>query len=108
MKAGISKELVLKSMEILAEKHVGHSVLFGIGGTANDAVLRLEKGYRPDAQVYLTAGAVARGDDHLVQHFLHHAPSMEEMKTWLLDAENAAVIVDSLSQLSDRVDQGFD
>ena len=75
----ISRELILKVMGILADKDIGCSVRFPISGTGNFGLRRLEKGYTSDAQVYLTTGAVADGDDHLVQHFFHHTASMEEM-----------------------------
>jgi len=108
MKANIPKKLVLAAMEYLTDKPIGHGICFDIAGTDNEAILRLEKGYTADAQVYLTTGAVAKGDDHLVRHFFHSAPSMDEMKKWLQNPDNAEGIIDSLHQLSERVDQGFD
>ena len=104
----ISRELILKVMGILAEKDIRCGVRFPIAGTDNDGLLRLEKSYSPGAQVCLTTGAVARNDDHLVQHFLHHTATLDEMSAWLRDAENVDGIIKSLTQLSDRVDQGFD
>ena len=104
----ISRELILKVMGILADKDIGCSVRFPISGTGNFGLLRLEKGYTSDAQVYLTTGAVADGDDHLVQHFFHHTASMEEMSAWLRDAGNADGLIKSFTELSDRVDEGFD
>ena len=104
----ISRELVLKAMEILADQSIGQSVGFAVAGTNNRAMLRLEKGCSPESAVYLTTGAIARGDNHLVQHFYHHAASMDEMSVWLRDAGNADGIAESLAHLSDRVDQGFD
>ena len=104
----ISRELIVKVMGILADKNVGFSVQFPIAGTDNNGLLRLEKGYKPDAQVYLTTGAVANGDDHLIQHFFHHTATMEEMSTWLRDDGNADGLIRSFTELSDRVDEGFD
>lgn len=103
----ISRKYVLQAMELLSE---GKSqwVQWDIKGTNNQAMIRVEKGYRPDAQFYLTTGSVARDDDHLVRHFLHHTATMEEMSAWLHDAGNADIIINSLAQLSDRVDEGFD
>lgn len=60
------------------------------------------------ARICLSTGAVSPGDDHLVQHFLHYAADMEEMGAWLRDESNADAIIDSLKQLSARVDKGFD
>ena len=108
MKANIPKELVLAAMNYLTDKQIGQGICFDIAGTNHEAILRFEKGYTADAQVYLTTGAVAKGDDHLVRHFLHSAPSPEEMKAWLQNPDNAESIIDSLKQLSDRVDEGFD
>ena len=104
----ISRELILKVMGILADKDIGCSVQFPISGTDNFGLLRLEKGYTPDAQVYLTTGAAANGDDHLVQHFLHHTATLEEMSAWLRDAGNADGLIKSFTELSGRVDKGFD
>ena len=104
----ISRELILKVMGILADKDIGCSVRFPISGTGNFGLLRLEKGYRPDAQFYLTTGSVARDDDHLVRLFLHHTATMEEMSAWLRDAGNADGLIKSFTKLSDRVDEGFD
>ena len=108
MKANIPKELVLAAMDYLTDKQIGQGICFDIAETNHEAILRLEKGYTDDAQVYLTTGAVAKGDDHLVRHFLHSAPSMEKMKAWLQDHNNAEGIINSLQQLSGRVDEGFD
>ena len=108
MKASIPKELVLAAMNYLTDKQIGQGICFDIAGTNHEAILRLEKGYTADAQVYLTTGAVAKGDDHLVRHFLHSAPSIEAMKAWLQNLDNAKGIIDSLQQLSGRVDEGFD
>ncbi len=104
----ISRKLILNVMRILADKDIGCSVRFQIAGTDNFGLLRLEKGYTPDTQVYLTTGAVANGDDHLVQHFLHHTATMEEMSRWLRETGNADVLIKSFTELSDRVDEGFD
>ena len=98
----------MNAMEVLADYRPGQGLWFEIPDTANNAVLKLEKGYRPEAPVCLTTGAVARGDDHLVRNFLHYAASVEEMKAWLSDPGNAGEIADSLQHLSDRVDRGFD
>ena len=108
MKASIPKKLVLAAMDYLTDKQIGQGICFDIAGTNNEAILRLEKGYTANAQVYMTTGAVAKGDDHLVRHFFYSAPSMEEMKAWLQNPDNAEGIIDSLQQLSDRVDEGFD
>ena len=103
----ISKKYVLQSMELIADGKT-QWVQWDIGGTNNRAIIRLEKVYRPDAQFYLTTGSVARDDEHLVRHFLHHTADMEEMSAWLRDTGNADRIIDSLTQLSNRVDEGFD
>ena len=103
----ISRKIVLQAMELLADKKT-QWVEWDIKGTNNRAIMRLEKGYSSDEEVCLTTGSVARDDDHLVQHFLHHAADMEEISTWLCDTGNANGIIDSLTQLSNRVDEGFD
>jgi hypothetical protein len=101
------RELVVYSMGVLAEQDVRHQVIFTLPGNQNDGILRLQKGYKPDEQICFSTGAVAKGDDHLVQHFLHYAANMKEMSVWLRDARNADGIIDSLKQLSSRVDKGF-
>ena len=55
-----------------------------------------------------TTGVVARDDDHLVRHFFHSAPSLDELKSWFKNPDNADGIIASLQELSDRVDKGFD
>ena len=102
------RELVVYSMARLAETDVMHQVSFSLINEQNDGILRLQKGYKPDAQICLSTGAVAKGDDHLVQHFLHYAANMDEMRNWLLDENNADEIIKSLTDLSARVDKGFD
>ena len=102
------RELVVYSMARLAETDVMHQVSFSLINEQNDGILRLQKGYKPDAQICLSTGAVAKGDDHLVQHFLHCAANMGEMRNWLLDESNADEIIKSLTDLSARVDKGFD
>lgn len=102
------KELVIFSMEKLSETDVKHQVIFTLPGDRNDGILRLQSGYKPDEQICFSTGVVARGDDHLVQHFLHYAADMKEMSAWLRDAQNADGIIESLMQLSARVDKGFD
>lgn len=101
------QEMVVKATEVLKDFGVGQGLWFEIPDSANNAVLKLEKGYRPEAPVCLTTGAVARNDDHLVRNFLHYAASMEEMKAWLSDPGNAGEIAGSLQNLSDRVNRGF-
>ena len=108
MKTMIPKELILKAMEILADRNVGQGVAFDLAGTDQCGFLKLEKGYGPGREICLKTAAVENGDDHLVQHFYHYAGSPDEMKRWLLDARNADGILESLQQLSDRVAQGFD
>ena len=103
----ISRKFVLQAMELLADKK-SRWVEWDIKGTNNRAIMRLEKGYSSDEAVCLTTGSIARDDDHLVQHFLHHTVDMEEMSAWLRDIGNADGIIDSLMQLSNRVDEGFD
>ena len=73
-----------------------------------DGILRLQKGYKLGAQICFSTGVYAKGDDHLVQHFLHYTASMDEMRSWLLDESNADEIINSLTELSARVDKGFD
>ena len=107
MKAMIPKELVLKAMEVLAARSVGQSVTFSIDGTDHRGFLTLEEGYLSDKGVCLRTAVVQSGDDHLVQHFLHDAGSLSEMKDWLLDPSNADIIIESLQQLSARVAKGF-
>lgn len=102
------RELVVYAMAKLAEMDVMHQVKFSLLNQRNDGILRLQKGHSPDAQICLTIIAVAKGDDHLVQHYLHYAVNMDEMRIWLLDESNADEIIKSLNELSDRVDQGFD
>ena len=108
MKAFISRELILKAMEVLADRRIGQGVTFDIDGTNHRGFLRLEKGYTPDRQICMKTAVVQSGDDHLVQHFLHYAANMDEMRCWLLDESNADGIITSLTELSARVDQGFD
>ena len=108
MKASIEKALVQKAMAVLADMCIGQSVCFSIHGTDNDALLTLERGNSAQGAVCLRTGAVARGDDHLVQHYLHFAASMEDMKNWLLDTANIDEITQSLTELSERVSEGFD
>ncbi len=108
MTEDILRVLVLYSMKHLAEEGIMHSIRFTLINEHHDGVLRLEKGYKPDARVCFTTGAVAKGDDHLVQHYLHFAANMDEMRSWLLDESNADGIIRSLIELSARVDQGFD
>ena len=108
MKAFISRELILKAMELLAGRSIGQGVTFDIDGTNNRGFLKLEKGYASDKQVCMKTAAVQNGDDHLVQHFLHYAANMDEMRSWLLDESNADEIIKSLTELSARVDKGFD
>ena len=102
------RELVVYSMGVLAEKDVMHQVSFQLLDGHNDGFLRLQRGYQPDAQICLSTGAVAPGDDHLVQHFIHYAANMEEMSAWLRDEGNVDTVIDSLEQLSARVDSGLD
>ena len=102
------RELVVYSMGILAEQDVMHQVSFQLFDGHNDGLLRLQRGYKSNARICLSTGAVSSGDDHLVQHFLHYAADMEEMSAWLRDESNADAIIDSLKQLSARVDKGFD
>ena len=102
------RELVAFAMGKLAEADIGHQVYFDLPGDRNEGILRLQNSYKPGAQVCFTTGAVAKGDDHLVQHFLHYAANMEEMRSWLLDESNADEIIKSLTELSARVDKGFD
>ncbi len=102
------RELVVYSMARLAETDVMHQVSFSLLNEQNDGILRLQKGYKPDAQICFSTGAYAKGDDHLVQHFLHYAADMDEMHSWLLDESNADEIIKSLIELSARVDKGFD
>ena len=102
------RELVVYSMARLAETDVMHQVSFSLLTEQNDGILRLQKGYKPEAAVCFSTGAVAKGDDHLVQHFLHYTANMEEMRSWLLDESNADEIIRSLTELSARVDKGFD
>ncbi len=108
MKAFISRELILKAMELLADRQIGQGVTFDIDGTNNRGFLKLEKGYTPDKQICMKTAVVQHGDDHLVQHFLHYAENMDEMRSWLLDESNADGIITSLTELSVRVDKGFD
>ena len=108
MKAFISRELILKAMEVLTDRSVGQGVTFDIDGTNNRGFLKLEKGYTPDKQICMKTAVVQNGDDHLVQHFLHYAENMDEMRSWLLDESNADEIITSLTELSARVDKGFD
>ena len=109
MKAAIRKELILKVMKALAERGaVGQGLAFDIGGTDNSGFLKLDRGYAADKQVCLGTAVVRNGDDHLVQHFFHYEANMDEMKKWLLDPRNADGIIGSLTELSDRVDKGFD
>ena len=102
------RELVAFAMEKLAETDIGHQVCFDLPGGRNEGILRLQNGYKPGARICFSTGAVAKGDDHLVQHFLHYAADMDEMRSWLLDESNADEIIKSLTELSARVDKGFD
>ena len=108
MTEGSFRKLVVYSMARLAETDVMHQISFSLLNERNDGILRLQKGYKPDAQICLSVGAVAKGDDHLVQHFLHYAANMDEMRSWLLDESSADEIIKSLTELSARVDKGFD
>lgn len=108
MKAFISRDLILEAMELLADQSIGQGLTFDIDGTNNRGFLKLEKGYTSDKQVCLKTATVRNGDDHLVQHFLHYAANMDEMRSWLLDESNADGIIKSLIALSARVDKGFD
>ena len=102
------RKLVVYSMGRLAEMDVRHQVAFDLPNVRNDGILRLQRGYKPDEQVIFSTLAVAKGDDHQVQHFLHHAADMEEMSEWLRDEGNVDTVIASLHELSDRVDEGFD
>jgi hypothetical protein len=102
------RELVVYSMARLAETDVRHQVSFSLLNEQNDGILRLQRVRKPDAQICLSTGAYAKGDDHLVQHFLHYAADMDEMRSWLLDESNADEIIKGLTELSARVDKGFD
>ncbi len=102
------RKLVVCTMQWLAENGPRYRYSFDILETGNEGRLFLQKGHTKDAQLWLTVGAAARGDDHLVQHFYHSAASLEEMKQWLTDPSNADGIIESLWKLSDRVDEGFD
>ena len=102
------RKLVVYSMGVLAEQDVMHQVSFQLLDGHNDGLLLLQRGYKSNARICLSTGAVSPGDDHLVQHFLHYAADMEEMGAWLRDESNADAIIDSLKQLSARVDKGFD
>lgn len=102
------RELVVYAMARLAEMDIRDQVSFSLLNEQNDGILRLQRGYKPDAQVCFSVGAVAKGDDHLVQHFLHNAANMDEMRGWLRDESNADTVIRSLNQLSARVDRGFD
>ena len=93
------RKLVVYSMGVLAEQDVMHQVSFQLLDGHNDGLLRLQRGYKSNARICLSTGAVSPGDDHLVQHFLHYAADMEEMGAWLRDESNADAIIDSLKQL---------
>ncbi len=108
MNQGEAGQFIHKAMALLAGMDPGQGVQFPFPGTDHIAMIRLEKGYAPERRVCLTTGAVARGDDHLVRHFLHETASMEEMKAWLSDPGNADKIEKSLRELSERVSEGFD
>ena len=108
MKTTISREIILGVMKYLADKQVGDGIWFEIPQTNNNAILKIEKGYSADSRVCLTTGVVARDDDHLVRHFFHFAATIEDLRTWLQDPDNADGLIVSLQELSDRVDQGFD
>lgn len=108
MKACISRETVLEIMKYLADKQVGDGIWFEIPKSNNNAILKIEKGYTAKAEAVFTTGVVARDDDHLVRHFLHFAPSLDELRNWLKNPDNADCIIVSLQELSDRVDKGFD
>lgn len=108
MKAMIPKELILKAMKVVSDQNVGQGISFDIAGTDHLGFLKLEKSYSPDRAICLKTAVVQNGDDHLVQHFFHYAENMEEMKNWLLEPCHVDEIIESLQQLSARVDQGFD
>ena len=108
MKAVIPRVLILRAMEYVAERNIGQGISFDIRGTDNIGFLKLERGFAPDRQVCLKTAVVRNGDDHLVQHFYHDTADLEGMRAWLRDPDNAEGIMESLQQLSGRVDQGFD
>ncbi len=108
MKTFISRELIVRAMELLADRRIGQGVTFDIDGTGNRGFLELEEGYASDSQICMKTAVVQNGDDHLVQHFLHYAENMGKMRSWLLDESNADGIIRSLTELSARVDKGFD
>jgi len=104
----IFREIVVYSMDKLSEANVGYQFSFDLPDGRNDGILRLQRGYKPEGKICFSTGAVAKGDDHLVQHFLHYAADMDEMRGWLQNAANADAVIKSLLELGARVDEGFD
>lgn len=56
------RKLVVYSMGVLAEQDVMHQVSFQLLDGHNDGLLRLQRGYKSNARICLSTGAVSPGD----------------------------------------------
>ena len=100
--------VVSYAMKKLREEGLRHQYSFSLPDGRNEGFLRLRKGDKPETQVCLDVGARLPGDDHLVMHFMHQAPSQEAMSAWLKKDGNVDRVIESLLKLGKRVDEGFE
>ncbi len=95
--------LVPDAMKYLADKSIGGGICFDIPDSSNVAILRIMKGYSHPAQVCFKIDVAPQGSNKATGYFFHFADSLDEMKRYLLDPQNAEPVKKAILELNDSV-----
>lgn len=100
--------LVPDAMKYLADKNLGGGVYFDIPDSNNVAFLRIMKGYSHPGEVCFKIDVVPKGSDKATGYFFHFADSLDELKQYLLDPQNAEPVKKAILELNDSVNRRDD